>query len=163
ANDSNPNFLYRNEGNGTFTEVGAWSGAGLSGEGVAQAGMGVDSGDLDGDGRPDLFVTNFTQDTCTLYRNEAPLLFVDISRALGLRAITYQVLSWGCAFFDFDLRADLDLVIATGHIYPHVARAPELHETYRQRLILLRNDDGRVTDISDTAGPGFKLRASARG
>jgi hypothetical protein len=163
ANDSNPNFLYRNEGNGTFTEVGAWSGAGLSGEGVAQAGMGVDSGDLDGDGRPDLFVTNFTQDTCTLYRNEAPLLFVDISRALGLRAITYQVLSWGCAFFDFDLDADLDLVIANGHIYPQVDLAPELNETYRQRLILLRNDDGRVTDISDTAGPGFKLRASARG
>jgi hypothetical protein len=163
ANDSNPNFLYRNEGDGTFTEVGAWSGAGLSGEGVAQAGMGVDAGDLDGDGREDLFVTNFTQDTCTLYRNEAPLLFADITGPLGLRAVTYDALSWGCAFFDFDLDADLDLVIANGHIYPQVDQAPELNESYRQRPILLRNDDGRLTDISDSAGPGFQFRASARG
>ncbi len=67
ANDSNPNFLYRNDGDGTFTEIGAWSGAGLNGNGVAQAGMGVDAADFDGDGRPDIIVTTFAHDSATLY------------------------------------------------------------------------------------------------
>ena len=98
ANDSNPNFLYRNNGNGTFTEVGAWSGAGLNGTGVAQAGMGVDSADFDGDGRLDILVTTFAKDSATLYRNEAELLFQDVSPGIGLKSISYDVLKWGCAF-----------------------------------------------------------------
>ncbi len=69
ANDSNPNFLYRNDDHGHFTEIGTWSGAGLSGEGIAQAGMGVDAADFDGDGLQDIFVTNFAKDHATLYRN----------------------------------------------------------------------------------------------
>jgi hypothetical protein len=163
ANDSNPNYLYRNEGDGTFTEIGSWSGAGLSGEGVAQAGMGVDAGDFDGDGRQDIFVTNFIQDTCTLYRNEGHLLFVDISGPLRLKAATYDVLKWGCAFFDFDRDADLDIVFANGHIYPQVDDVAELKETYRQRLMLLRNDAGRLSDVTREAGPGFDAKVSARG
>ena len=75
ANDSNPNFLYRNDGDGTFTEIGSWSGAGLSGEGVAQAGMGVDAADFDGDGLQEIFVTNFARDHATLYKNHGNLLF----------------------------------------------------------------------------------------
>jgi hypothetical protein len=163
ANDSNPNSLYRNEGNGTFTEIGSWSGAGLSGEGVAQAGMGVDAGDFDGDGRQDIFVTNFVQDTATLYRNEGSLLFVDISGPLRLKAATYDVLKWGCAFFDYDHDADLDIVIANGHIYPQVDDVPELKETYRQKMMLLRNDSGRLNDVSPDAGSGFASPISARG
>jgi hypothetical protein len=163
ANDSNPNFLLRNEGDGTFTEIGSWSGAGLSGEGVAQAGMGVDAGDFDGDGRQDIFVTNFIQDTCTLYRNAGDLLFVDISGPLRLKAATYDLLSWGCAFLDYDHDADLDIVIANGHIYPQVDEVPELKETYRQKLTLLRNDAGRLSDVSAEAGPGFSTAISARG
>jgi enediyne biosynthesis protein E4 len=163
ANDSNPNFLYRNNGNGTFTEIGTWSGAGLNGEGVAQAGMGVDGGDFDGDGLQEIFVTTFAQDTCTLYRNEGQLLFNDISAAQGLKAMTYQVLKWGCAFFDCDCDADLDIVIANGHIYPQVAQAPELHESYRQLPLLLRNDNGRLADLSRLAGPGMQVAVSARG
>ncbi len=163
ANDSNPNFLYRNDGAGTFTEVATWSGAGLSGDGIAQAGMGVDAGDLDGDGLEDVFVTNFTQDTCTMYRNLGGLMFLDISAELGLKATTHQALSWGCALFDPDLDGDLDVVIANGHIYPQVEQVPDLGETYRQRPILLRNDGGRLTDVSREAGPGLQLAASARG
>ncbi len=163
ANDSNPNFLYRNNGNGTFTEVGAWSGAGLNGSGVAQAGMGVDSADFDGDGRPDIFVTTFAKDSATLYQNEGEFLFQDVSPAIGLKSISYEVLKWGCAFLDVDHDTDNDLVIVNGHIYPQVNQAPELNESYRQLPLLLRNDNGKLTDISRRSGPGFQLAVSARG
>jgi enediyne biosynthesis protein E4 len=163
ANDSNPNFLYRNNGNGTFTEVGAWSGAGLNGNGAAQAGMGVDAADIDGDGLQEIFLTTFAQDSATLFHNEGGLLFLDISAAQGLKAATHEALKWGCSFLDFDLDGDADLVIVNGHIYPQVDSAPELHESYRQRPILLRNDKGRLMDISRRAGPGMLLAVSARG
>jgi enediyne biosynthesis protein E4 len=163
ANDSNPNFLYRNNGNGTFTEVGAWSGAGLNGSGVAQAGMGVDAADFDGDGRTDIVLTTFAKDSATLYRNEGDLLFQDVSPAIGLKSISYELLKWGCALFDFDHDADNDLVIVNGHIYPQVDQAPELKESYRQQPLLLRNDKGKLKDVSRQAGPGFQLAVSARG
>jgi hypothetical protein len=163
TNDSNPNFLYRNNGDGTFTEIGAWSGAGVNGNGVAQAGMGVDAADLDGDGRPDLVVTTFAQDSASIYHNEGDLLFRDISVEIRLKAASYEALKWGCAFFDYDLDADPDLVIANGHIYPQVDTAPELKEAYRQRPLLLRNDGGTLTDLSLRSGPGFQVLASARG
>jgi hypothetical protein len=163
ANDSNPNFLYRNNGNGTFTEIGAWSGAGLSGNGVAQAGMGVDASDFDGDGRPDIILTTFAKDSATLFRNAGDLLFQDVSAAIGLKTITYEALKWGCAFLDFDHDADSDLVIVNGHIYPQVDQAPELNESYRQLPFLLRDDGGRLTDVSRRAGPGMQVAVSARG
>jgi hypothetical protein len=163
ANDSNPKFLYRNEGDGHFTEIGSWSGAGLSGEGVAQAGMGVDAADFDGDGLQEILVTNFAQDHATFYKNLGNLQFLDLSAELRLKQTTYETLKWGCAFFDFDLDGDNDLVIANGHIYPQVDQAPELNESYRQLPILLRNDGGRLTDVSRLAGPGMQVPASARG
>jgi hypothetical protein len=163
ANDSNPNFLYRNEGDGRFTEIGSWSGAGLSGDGVAQAGMGVDAADFDGDGLQEILVTNFARDHATLYKNLGNLMFQDISAGLRLKEMTYETLKWGCAFFDFDLDGDVDIVIANGHIYPQVDQDPELKESYRQKMILLRNDGGRLTDVSRIAGPGMQVEASARG
>ena len=163
ANDSNPNFLYRNDGGGRFTEIGAWSGAGVNGKGVAQAGMGVDAGDFDGDGRQDLLLTTFAQDNASLYRNEGDLAFQDVSVPTGLKAITYQALKWGCAFLDYDLDADPDVAIANGHLYPQVDSAPELRESYRQTPFLLRNDRGRFVDVSREAEPGFRVAASARG
>lgn len=163
ANDSNPNFLYRNEGNGTFTEIGTWSGAGLSGEGAAQAGMGVDSADVDGDGLPEILVTNFAQDSATIYRNHGELMFIDESGAQGLKTVTREALKWGCAFFDYDLDADVDATIVNGHIYPQVDSAPTLNETYKQLPFLLRNDNGKLVDVSRKAGPGFQKAVSARG
>ncbi len=163
TNDSNPNFLYRNNGDGTFTEVGTWSGAGVNGNGVAQAGMGVDAGDLDGDGRADILVTTFAQDSASIYHNDGDLAFQDVSVPIGLKAITYQALKWGCAFFDVDQDADEDVVIANGHLYPQVDQAPELNESYRQLPFLLRNDKGRLTDVSRDAGPGLQIAVSGRG
>ena len=163
ANDSNPNFLYRNDGKGTFTEMGSWSGAGLSAGGVAQAGMGVDGSDFDGDGLPEIFVTNFAQDSATLYRNLGGLLFDDISQSQKLKTYTYESLKWGCGFFDADCDGDLDIVVVNGHIYPQVEDAPELNESYRQSPLFLRNTSGGLEDLSRDAGPGFQIKASARG
>jgi enediyne biosynthesis protein E4 len=163
TNDSNPKFLYRNDGAGSFTEIGSWSGAGLSSEGVAQAGMGVDAADFDGDGLQDIFVTNFARDHATFYKNNGNLLFSDISTTMRLKTLTYETLKWGCAFFDYDNDGDLDIVIANGHIYPQVDQAPALKESYRQLPTLLETNGGKLTDVSRTAGPGMQEMVSARG
>lgn len=163
ANDSNPNFLYRNEGDGKFTEVGAWSGAGYNAEGMAQAGMGVDAGDFDGDGLPDIFVTNFARDSCTLYKNTGELFFEDISAGQKLQQYTHSQLSWGCALFDYDLDADLDIAVVNGHIYPQVDDFAEFGESYRQLPLLFRNDGGQLANVSRQAGAGFQIPISGRG
>jgi hypothetical protein len=163
ANDSNPNYMYENLGGGTFQEVGGWTGTGFNADGLAQAGMGVDSADFDEDGLPDLLVTNFARDTCTLYRNTGELFFDDISGEQSLKDFTYEFLSWGCAFFDADLDRDLDVVIVNGHIYPQVDDFPEFEEAYRQLPLLLSNRGGRLHDVSSDAGSGFQVPVAARG
>ncbi|MHC4304815.1 MAG: CRTAC1 family protein, partial [Planctomycetota bacterium] len=163
ANDSNPNFLYRNDGDGTFTDIGGWCGAGLDADGAAQAGMGTDASDFDGDGRLDLIVTNFARDRCTLYHNVGDLFFDDVTTRHEIGPATYMSLSWGCAFFDFDLDGDEDLLIVNGHIYPQVDHHAELVETYRQRPLLFENASGRFVNVSTMAGPGLQVPAAARG
>jgi hypothetical protein len=108
-------------------------------------------------------LTTFAKDSATLFQNEGELLFRDVSAAIGLKAMTYEVLKWGCALFDFDHDDDNDIVIANGHIYPQVDQVPELNESFRQQPLLLRNDRGRLTDVSRRAGPGFQQAISARG
>ena len=167
ANDSDPNYLYRNEGGGRFKEVGTWAGCALDQNGAAQAGMGVAAGDATGDGLTDLFVTNFSEDFSTLYRNLGQGTFEDASRETGVGPITYRPLSWGTALADFDNDGDLDLVIANGHIYPQIDRHPEVIGTFAQRNLLLENRGPGATplyrDATDEAGPGFRLVRSSRG
>jgi len=163
ANDSNPNFLYRNDGHGKFTEVGTWSGAGLDASGKAQAGMGVDVGDLDNRGLQDILLTTFASDHATIFRNEGKLFFSDISEQRGLRDLTYVPVKWGCAFFDFDNDGALDILIVNGHIYPQVDSEPELREHYRLAPTLLHNQGGHFTNVTSMAGPGMNLTISGRG
>ncbi len=164
ANDSDANYYYRNEGDGTFREVGLWSGCALDENGAAQAGMGVALGDADGDGAPDLFVTNFSEDFSTLYRGDGQGFFDDVSGESGVGPATYLALSWGTVFADLDGDGDQDLVVANGHIYPQVDAHPEFEMTYAQRNLLLENDgSGRFTDATARAGPGFALVQSSRG
>ena len=125
--------------------------------------MGIDAADIDGDGLQDIALSTFIHDSSSLYRNLGNLQFEDISTRLGLKKIIYEVLKWGCAFFDSDLDGDVDLVIVNGHIYTQVDQTPELGESYRQLPILLRNDGGKLTDVSRIAGPGFQTAVSARG
>jgi hypothetical protein len=167
ANDSDPNYLYRNEGDGTFKEVATWAGCGLDEKGAAQAGMGLVWGDLTNDGRPDVFVTNFAEDFNTLYAGTGDGLFEDVSRATGIGPMTYTPMSWGAAGADLDNDGDLDLVIANGHIYPQVDKHPEFGSTYAQRNLLAENGGPGATplfrDATAAAGAGFEERYSSRG
>ena len=163
ANDSNPNYLYRNDGAGHFKEVGLWSGAALSGDGAAQAGMGIASGDVDDDGLVDLFVTHFAEDASTFYRNLGDCLFADETTRRGLRVPTYAPLSWGTVLADLDLDGDLDLFIANGHIYPQADEVRVAGMGYAQTNQLLAFDAGTFRDVSSEAGPGLAALGSSRG
>jgi hypothetical protein len=175
ANDSDPNYLYRNEGNGRFKEIGVTSFAAFDANGAAQASMGLAAGDVDGDGVTDLFTTNFSEDFSTLYRGLGNAFFEDVSRATGVGPLTYKPLSWGTAMADLDNDGDLDLVVANGHIYPQIDAHAQLIGTYRQRSLLLENrslrDDvppgtpaeGLFRDATAGAGPGFELQRAHRG
>jgi len=163
ANDSSPNFLYRNLGHGTFEDAGVWTGTAYDADGRLQGSMGVHFGDYDGDGWPDLAVTQFAHDHYTLYRNLGGRMFLDVSFASGLAAPTLKPLGWGVLFFDADLDGDLDLFFANGHIYPQVDDDPSLHESFRQRNQLLVNDGGGFHDAGVEAGDAFALERSSRG
>src|SRR5690606_18661966 len=164
ANDSNPNFLYRNLGDGRFESVGLLAGVGVNAEARAQAGMGADAGDYDGDGRLDFVLTAFAHDRNTIYRNVDGRHFEDAAEASGIAAPTLTPMGWGVAFFDADLDTRLDLVIVNGHIFADIDDYPELRETFRQRNQLFLNvGGGRFRDVSAQAGGGFRLARVGRG
>lgn len=120
ANDSAPNFLYRNEGNGQFRDVGVEAGVALSAEGGAQAGMGIAYRDYDGDGDSDFLVTHFEDDYNTLYRNRNDGTFAVASATAGLAEPSLPHLAFGTCFFDYDNDQDQDLFVANGHVYPQM-------------------------------------------
>ncbi|HEX7086049.1 MAG TPA: CRTAC1 family protein [Vicinamibacterales bacterium] len=163
ANDSNPNFLYHNLGDGRFESVGLLAGVGVNAEARAQAGMGADAGDYDGDGRLDFVLTAFAHDRNTIYRNVDGRQFEDAAEAAGIAAATFTRMGWGAAFFDADLDTRLDLVIVNGHIFADIDAYPELKETFRQQNQLLLNTGGRFRDVSAQAGAGFQLARVGRG
>ena len=160
ANDSVPNFLFRNGRDGRFVEEGLLRGVAVSRDGREQAGMGVDAGDYDGDGRVDLVVTNFAQDYTTLYRNEGGGLFQDVSFETGLAGGPF--LGWGVGFIDIDNDALLDLFVANGHVYPDIEKTGT--STYYQPSLLFRNQgNGRLRKVSANVGSGLALARSSRG
>jgi hypothetical protein len=164
ASDSTIQGVYRNRGDGTFEDRSLLSGAGYSQDGRAQAGMGVDSGDFDNDGRPDLFVTTFQDDYKTLYRNDGTLRFSDVTYAAKIGPVSFNRLSWGTAFRDFDNDGRPDLFVASGHVYPQVDRARLAPETYAQGNQVLRNlGDGAFADVTASAGGGLSVIKSSRG
>ncbi len=163
ANDSVPNLLFRNNRDGTFSEIGLRSGVALSGDGKPQAGMGADAADYDGDGRLDVFVTNFSQDHNTLYQNSLDGLFSDVSYQAGVVTPGLPYLGWGTGFADFDNDALLDLFVANGHVYPEVDGF-RLGTTYLQRKQLFKNlGMGRFRDVSQEVGGGLLTEKSSRG
>jgi enediyne biosynthesis protein E4 len=162
ANDSNPNFLYRNRGGHGFESVGLMAGVALNADARAQAGMGADSGDYDGDGRFDIAVATFAFDHDSLYRNLGDGAFEDVSQAAGLTSSTFKSMSWGLAFLDADLDGDPDVYFAHGHLFPQVDEHAELQETYAQKDQLFLNEGGRFRDVSATAGRGLAVQKCSR-
>jgi len=162
ACDSTPSILYHNNGDGTFTDVAVTAGAAFNEDGREQAGMGSTIADYDGDGKLDIFKTNFSDDTATLYRNKGDGTFDDATFAAGLGLYT-QYLGWGTMFFDFDNDSWPDLLLVNGHVYPEVDKH-HLGSNYQEPRVLYHNEgNGKFTDISDSSGPAIKQAASSRG
>ncbi len=149
ANDSGPNYLYHNKHDGTFEEVGLLAGAALSSDGLEQGSMGVDWGDYLHEGRLSMFVTNFTEQPDTLYRNLGAQGFSDVSWPAKLAKPTYVDVGWGTGFFDMDNDGWLDLFVANGHVYPQMDLVPSGAAPYREPMLLFRNKrDGTFEDVS---------------
>jgi hypothetical protein len=162
ACDSAPSILYHNNHDGTFTDVAVSAGVAFNEDGREQAGMGVTVADFNGDGRLDLFKTNFSDDTPTLYRNDGQGVFSDVTFAAGLGLHT-QYLGWGTMFFDFDNDGWPDLILANGHVYPEVEKFHLGSEYQEPRILYHNNGNGTFTDVSANAGPGITTTSSARG
>jgi enediyne biosynthesis protein E4 len=162
ACDSTASILYHNNRDGTFTDVAVSAGAAYNEDGREQAGMGVAIGDYNGDGKLDIFKTNFSDDTSTLYRNNGNGTFDDVTFAAGLGLHT-QYLGWGTAFFDMDNDGWPDLLLVNGHVYPEVDKQ-KLGSSYEEPRILYHNDaTGKFDDISDQAGSGITMPHAGRG
>ena len=154
ANDGTANLLYRNEG-GRFAEVGLQAGVWYNANGRAQAGMGVDAGDLDGDGAPDLVVGNFAMETNTLFRNLGDGQFEDATDRSGLGPPSYLPLTFGLKLLDYDNDGDLDLFSANGHVLDNAEIITPGH-TYAQANQMMANlGDGQLVDVSAHLGPDF--------
>ncbi len=163
ANDTQPNKLYRNNRNGTFTELGLKAGVAFSDEGRARAGMGVDAADLDGSGRPTVAVTNFSGEMLGLFRADAEGQYVDRAPGSDVGRATRQTLGWGCFFFDVNLDGQQDLLVVNGRLdAARVATgAPSGVSADTPHLFL--NADGRFTDVARDAGADFASPKMGRG
>ncbi|HKS09971.1 MAG TPA: CRTAC1 family protein [Pyrinomonadaceae bacterium] len=154
VNDSTPNQLYINKGNGTFEEVGYPSGIAVNENGREQAGMGLAVGDYDNDGRVDFHITNFSDDSNTLYHNDGESNFTDVTFQAGLGEVSIPFLGWGTSFLDYDNDGWQDLFVVNGHVYP-VVDAHQWGTSYAQQALLFRNLKGKFERIG--ARPGSAL------
>lgn len=154
ANDLTPNFLFHNRGDGTFEDLSLISGVAYSDRGFAEAGMGVDAADYDGDGDPDLVVTNYEFQTNALYRNVGSNLFLDSRFVAGIAEPSIQMLAFGVLFGDFDHDADLDLVVANGHLNHHVAQLTP-GSRYKQPHQLFENIGSGRFRLTETTATGL--------
>jgi enediyne biosynthesis protein E4 len=162
ANDSMPATLYRNNRDGTFTDVAVTAGCAFSQDGKPQAGMGVAIGDYDRNGTMDVFKTNFAGDTSTLYANTGDGFCEDRTFASGIGTNT-RWLGWGAGFVDLDNDGWLDVFLVNGHVYPEVAQL-KTEAGYKQRKVVYANrGDGKLVDVTDRLGPPATDPKAGRG
>ena len=163
SNDTQPNKLYINNGNGTFTEKGVPAGIGFSEDGIARAGMGIDAADFDRSGYPSLVITNFSNQMMALYHNEKNGLFVDEAPQTAIGRDSLMTLGFGCFFVDYDLDGWLDMYVANGHIDPQIERVSQ-NVHYAEPPHLFHNIDGkRFEDVAARMGKSFDAPRVARG
>src|SRR5256884_145379 len=164
ANDSTPSLLFKNNRNGTFAEIGLLAGVAVDENGGLQGGMGVDTGDYDGDGLLDIIKTNYSDQTTSLYHNQGNGFFSDRTFQAGLSGQTSSV-KWGTAFFDFDNDGQLDVFIVTGAIYPPGlgGRHGKPKEEEGKKILYRNLGNGRFQDISARGGPGLVSPRCSRG
>src|SRR6266566_4664709 len=163
ANDSVPKYLYRNKDDGTFEDISYLSGFALNDEGREQASMGIAVGDFNRDGKVDFYITNFSDDYNTLYRNDGDASFSDITVRAKIATLTIPFLGWGTGFLDYDNDGLLDIFVANGHVYPGVD-AQDWGTTWAQRPLLLRNLDGsKFQEVPAATGSGLAVVVPARG
>lgn len=162
ANDGCFNYFYRNQGNGRFKEEALMKGIACCRDGTEQANMGVTAGDYDNDGRPDVFITTYSEDHYTLYKNQGEM-FEDVTRETGLHDVTLPFMGWGTVFLDYNNDGFRDLFAANGHLFPEVdQRFKDTH--YKQRLLLFENERGeKFRDVSEETGLSNLEAHSARG
>lgn len=161
ANDAMPNFLFRNNSDGTFSDIAGLAGVAVTADGKAKAGMGTAFGDFAGTGRLGLIVTNHEAEMHSLFLNIGPTMFSDATVRSGIGPATRPYVGFGVAFFDADNDGDLDVAIANGHV---MANAAVLRGggTFAQRNLLLRNSGGHFENVTDHAGPGFSTALVSR-
>ena len=162
ACDSTPAILYRNNRNGTFTDIAAEAGAAFNEDGREQAGMGSTAADYNASGHLSLFKTNFSDDTPTLYKSNGDATFTDETFAAGL-GINLDALGWGCMFADVDNDGYPDLLVANGHVYPEVDSANLGAKFKEPRFLYYNLGNGKFKDLSKTSGPGLTEPLSGRG
>jgi hypothetical protein len=163
SNDTQPNKLYRNNGNGTFTEKAVVAGVAFSEDGVARAGMGVDAADYDRSGAPSLLITNFSNQMISLYHNEGRGLFVDEAPRSAIGRTTLLTLGFGCFFFDYDLDGWPDIFIANGHIDRDIQRV-QPNVKYAMPPHVFRNlGKGNFEEVTKSLGATFDAPRVGRG
>ncbi|MSO21666.1 MAG: CRTAC1 family protein [Acidobacteria bacterium] len=163
ANDTQPNYLYRNLGDGTFEEIGLASGVAVAQDGNPQGSMGVTVGDYNRDGLPDLFVTNYADQYNALYRQDRPFFFSDVSFSSRIASSSFPFVGWGAGFLDFDKDGWQDLLALNGHVYPQIEQPP-VNVSYPQRGLLYRNNnDGTFTEVTAQSGEALMKKQTSRG
>lgn len=162
ANDSTPNYLYMNKGDGTFEDASFASGYALNESGRETASMGIAAGDFTHNGLIDVYNTTFSDDYKPMYRNDGDGNFTDVSYQLGIAEPTIPFLGWGTSFFDYDNDGWLDLFSVNGHVYPQVDKL-DWGTTWQQRALLFHNVAGKLQLVAPVEGTGLAKLAVARG
>jgi hypothetical protein len=163
ANDGEPNYLYRNEGNGRFKEIAYDAGVAVSEDGVEQANMGLALGDYLNVGRMSVAITHFSDEYAALYRNDGGMSFTDVSRTAGIASESAPFVGWGDAFLDLDNTGWLDLILVNGHVYPQVDSA-KIGATYREPKLVFQNQrNGSFREVGAQTGPAVPIPQVSRG
>src|SRR5919197_6398261 len=162
AVDSQPSILFKNNHDGTFTDIAVMAGCAYGENGHEQAGMGIAVADYDCDGWVDIFKTNFADDTCNLYHNNGDGTFTDVTFTSGI-GINNRYVAWGCGFVDYDNDGWQDIIQINGHVYPQID-AHNIGQTYKNPRLVYKNvGNGQFKDVSSQMGPGITEHFSSRG